>query len=253
MDKRLLDAPKDELKDFLRGRFQMRGRWAADTGTRESEFPDDLPLELWGAANEGLRRRIIQATRELIAEVPGEGWTAEAVDWLASFVGRAEIFEVTGDLQTAVEHGVWLNAPDDGVRCHTAALWALLGLGWKGTPEFWRQLSQPVRARYPALALRGLLASSSLADAFDWLPILLCDEAAVHQVLDVLSSLTRRVGTEVVREHLRAVRLRLSSEVRAKLDEWFEAYGWGSLAVRWEPAPPEARAPLRFAPALAER
>jgi hypothetical protein len=232
MEERLRNASIDELRDFLRGRFQEKGPWAADTGTRESEFPYDLPLELWRGADETLRRRITQATRDLVGEVPGEGWSADAVAWFAAFIDRADMVEAIPALQLAAEQGRWSKAPDDGPRCHMVALRTLLGLGWKGTPAFWHELPEEIAKRYPALAFRGLLAHDpTMESAFAHLPSVVGDEAGVMRIIDVLSPLVRRASTASVRQKLRSVFPKFTEDVQAEFQKWFDVHGWGSIAV----------------------
>jgi len=237
MEERLANASVNELKGLLRDRFQMRGPWAADTGTRESEFPYDLPLELWKEADEGLRRRLVQAARDLLAEIPGEGWSAEAIEWLVAFIDRADLTELIPALQSVAERGQWLKGTDDGPRCHMLVLRTLLGLGWKGTPSFWRGLPDEINARYPALGFRGLLAQGDLAEAFAHLPHVLRDKGSATRIIDVLSPLVRRVGSGEVRKHLRLILARLPREVKAEFQRWFRVHGWGRLVLPREKAP----------------
>ena len=235
MDDTLANASIDDLADFLRQRFQMRGPLAADTGTPESEHPYDLPLKLWRAADRTRKRDLAAATGQLIEEIPGEGWTPDAVEWLASFIELAEMIEVGSPLLAALESGRWLSHPTDGPRCHMLALRTLLGIHLTGTPSLWLDLPRVVADRYPELVFRGLLAHDHDM-AFGRLPLLIDDPADARRIVRVFSSLVRRRGDQRVREALSAVLPQFPPPVVAELKKWFRVHGWGTLDTP-EPAP----------------
>lgn len=224
----LNNASIADIAEFLRQRFQERGPMAADSGTRETEFPYDLPLELWKQASAPQRRDMWQAAILLLGEIPGGHWTAEAVEWLVSFIDEAGMIEAVPALQDAVESGRWLKAQDDGLRHQMVALRTLLDLGWAGTPDFWRSLPDGLNARYPALAFRGLL-KQGIDLAFAYLPDLATNARAVRRIVDVLSSLIREKGSDAVCEKLRAVCPQLEREVVAEFERWFTVHGWGAV------------------------
>ena len=224
----LNNASIADIAEFLRQRFQQRGPMAADSGTRETEFPHDLPLELWKQASAPQRRDICEAVAMLLDEIPGGQWTAEAVEWLVSFIDEARMTEAVLALQNAVESGRWLKAQDDGLRHQMVALRTLVDLGWAGTPGYWRGLPAELNARYPALAFRGLLRHG-LDLAFAWLPHVATDPRAVRRIVDVLSSLVRDEGSEAVCTKLRSVCPQLADEVVDEFERWFTVHGWGAI------------------------
>jgi len=224
----LNNASIADIAEFLRQRFQERGPMAADSGTRETEFPYDLPLEFWKQASAPQRRDMWQAAILLLGEIPGGHWTAEAVEWLVSFIDEAGMIEAVPALRDVVESGRWLKAEDDGLRHQMVALRTLLDLGRACTPDFWRSLPAGLNARYPALAFRGLL-KHGLDLAFSHLPHVATDPRAVRRIVDVLSSLIRDEGSDAVCEKLRAVCPQLEHEVVAEFERWFRAHGWGRV------------------------
>jgi len=224
------NASIDELRGLLRGRFQMRGPGAADAGTREGEMPYDLPLELWKAADAARRRDLAEATRDLIAEVPGEGWTTRAAAWLVEFIDLARMVEAVDALEDAAETGRWLKSADDPPRCHMVLLRTLLDLGWKGAPRLWRSLPDEVAARYPELLFRGLLAHDE-DEAYRRLPVLIPEAESARRAVDVLSAEVRREGADAIRRKLRAIRSAFTPEAWAELAYWFDVHKWRSLAA----------------------
>lgn len=241
MNDMLTNASIADIAEFLRQRFQQRGPMAADSGTRETEFPYDLPLELWKQVSAPQRRDIRQAVGLLLDEIPADQWSAEAVEWLVSFIDEAGMIEVLPKLQYIVESGRWLRAHNDGLRHQMVALRTLLDLGWPGTIDFWRSLPDALNARYPALAFRGLL-KRGLDQAFGHLPQLATDRRAVRRIVDVLSLLIRQEGNERVCEALRGVCAQLDDDVVDEFERWFRAHRWGTVRE------PRAEGPVPAAP-----
>ena len=232
MDERLLNASINDLAAFLRGRFQMKGPWAADTDAREPELPYGLPLAVWEEADELMRRNLTRAAETLIGEVsyPEAGWSAEAVEWLVSFIDLADIQRLRSALGDAAESGRWLRCPDDPARCHMVLLRTLLDMGWATGAEFWLHLPEDVQRRYPALAFRGLLADGATNEAFAYLRQVACDPPAVRQILDVLADVMEDAKTrEEVRQQLECSLAELPREAADEFREGFRFHGWGML------------------------
>ena len=232
MEEWLLKASINQLRAFLRGRFQGIGPYAADSGTREAELPPDLPLALWKDADEGLRSRLIQATQDLLGEIPGPGWTTDAIEWLCFFIDLADIKdERLTDAMAGIAHrGRWLKGTDDGPRCHVALLRTLLDMNWVAQPKFWLDLPAQVQKRYPGIVFRGLLAHDA-HDAFAYLRRAVRDAKHARQIMDVLGDImddaTRR--SQVIQQLRRALP-ELPQAVTAHFTKWFSVYGWGELA-----------------------
>ena len=232
MDGRLLNASIQELAGFLRGRFQMKGPWAADTGAREPELPYDLPLAVWNEADGLMRRNLTQAAQILIGEVPDPkaGWSAQAVEWLVSLIDLADIQELRPALGDAATSGRWLRCADDPARCHMVLLRTLLDMGWATGREFWLHLPPEIHRRYPALAFRGLLADNAMDEAFAYLRRAACDPPAVRQILDVLADVMEDAETrDEVRQQFECSLAVLPREVADEFREAFQFHGWGSL------------------------
>jgi hypothetical protein len=239
MDERLLNASINNLAAFLRGRFQMQGPWAADTGARESEFPYDLPLEVWKEADANMRRNLVQATQTLVGEIPGPGWSAEAIEWFVAFIDLADMQEVRAALADAAEKGRWLSCADDAPACHTVLLRTLLDMGWAGSPALWLHLPEEVQRRYPALAFRGLLADDMDA-AFAYLRRVARDREAARQIVDALAGTMDDANTRrEVRRQLSCLLSDLPREAADEFRKWFRVHRWGEISAG--PARPRQR------------
>jgi hypothetical protein len=229
MDERLLKASINDLAAFLRGRFQMQGPWAADTGARESEFPYDLPLAVWKGADANMRRNLVQATQTLVGEIPGPGWSAEAIEWFVAFIDLADMQEVRAALADAAEKGRWLSCAADAPACHTVLLRTLLDMGWAGSPDFWRHLPEEAERRYPALGFRGLLADDMDA-AFAYLRRVARDREAARQIVDALAGMMDDAKSrKEVRRQLSCLLSDLPPEAADEFRKWFRVHRWGDL------------------------
>ncbi|MBM4034953.1 MAG: hypothetical protein FJ291_24685 [Planctomycetes bacterium] len=242
MDERLLNASINDLAAFLRGRFQMRGPWAADTGAPAGEFPYDLPLEVWKEADANMRRNLVQATQILLGEIPGPEWSAEAIEWFVAFIDLADMQEVRAALAEAAETGRWLDCADDAPACHTVLLRTLLDMGWGASRRFWLHLPEEVQQRYPALAFRGLLADGAANSAFWYLSKVARDRETARQIVNVLAGVMDDAKTrcEVRRQFSRCLP-ELPPEVAAELRKWFRIHRWGTILSQRRPVEePEA-------------
>lgn len=230
MEEWLLKASINQLRDFLRGRFQGIGPHAADTGTPVAELPPDLPLELWQVADEDLRSRLVQAIEGILDEVPRDGWTPRAIEWLCFFVDLADIQPLRPRLSDVARSQRWLKRADDGPRCHVALLRTLLDLNWVAERDFWLDLPTEVHKRFPGIVFRGLLGHDIDA-AFAYLRRAVEDAEHARQVVtvlgDVMDDATLRAR---VIEQLRCALPELPRAVSAYLTKWFRIYGWGDLA-----------------------
>jgi hypothetical protein len=232
MDERLLNASINDLAAFLRGRFQMKGPWAADTAARESEFPYDLPLALWKEADGAMCRNLSQATRLLVGEIPGPDWSAEAVEWFVSFIDLADMQDLRPVLADAAESGRWLRCPDDPARCHMVLVRTLLDMGWATGPDFWLHLPEEVLSRYPALGFRGLLADGATDAAFAYLCRVARDPGAVRQIVHVLAGVMDEVELrqEVCRQ-LSCCLSELPPDAAHEFRKWFRVHRWGEISA----------------------
>ncbi len=247
MDERLLNASINDLAAFLRGRFQMKGPWAADTGAREGEFPYDLPLAVWKEADANMRRNLVQATQGLLAAIPAPGWTAEAIEWFVAFIDLADMQEVRPALADAAESGRWLTCPDDAPACHTVLLRTLLDMGWGASPEFWLHLPEEVQRRYPALAFRGLLEEGAMDEAFGYLLEAVRDRETAREIVSVLADVMDDAETRrEVRRQFACWLAELPPDVADEFRKWFRIHRWGDLAGGLA----EARWPVRSSTAL---
>ena len=241
MEKWLLKASISELRDFLRGRFQGIGPHAADTGTPVAELPPDVPLELWEKADATLRGYIIQALRGLLDEVPGNGWTPRAVEWLDYFIAVADIRDqrLIERLADAARSLRWLKNCEDGPRCLASLLRTLLDLGWEPEPGYWLHLPEEMKSRYPGLVFRGLLGSDTDGIAFSYLRGAVKDRKHARQVIDVLADFADQdeFRTRLVPQ-LECAVTGWPPEASAYLRKRFSVLGWGNLA----PGAPKRRA-----------
>ncbi|MBM4039886.1 MAG: hypothetical protein FJ290_15385 [Planctomycetes bacterium] len=233
MEEWLLKASINQLRDFLRGRFQDIGPYAADTGARVPELPHTLPVALWQEADQALLNRLIQAVKSLLEEIPGNGWTPRAIEWLCFFIGRAQIKDppVMGSLIGIARRGHWLRGTDDGPRCYVALLRTLLNLDWVAEPKFWLDLPAEVQKRFPGIVFRGLLGHDMQA-AFAYLRRAAKDAKHARQIISVLGDImddaTQR--SQVIDQLCRAL-AELPPAVSAYLTKWFRIYEWGDLAA----------------------
>jgi hypothetical protein len=238
MEEWLVKASINKLREFLRGRFQGIGPYAAASATREAELPPDLPLVLWKEADEGLESRLVQATVGLLEEIPGHGWTPDAIEWLCFFIDLADIKDgrLMDSLVGIARRGHWLKRASDGARCHVALLRTLLDLNWVAEPKFWLDLPAEVHKRYPGLIFRGLLVHDTAA-AFAYLRGAVKDAKHARQILDVLGDVmddANRRGQMI--DQLRCALPELPPVVSAHFTKWFRIYEWGDLAQQ-EPQP----------------
>jgi hypothetical protein len=249
MEEWLLKASINQLREFLRGRFQGIGPYAADSGTPAAELPPDLPLALWEEADDALRSRLIQAIEGLLEEVPGNGWTPRAIEWICFFIDRADIKDVRvmDSLIGIARRGRWLKGTDDGPRCHVALLRTLLDMNWVAEPKFWLDLPAQVQKRFPGIAFRGLLGHDMQA-AFAYLSRAVKDTKHARQVISVLGDIMddATLRSQVI-EQLRCALPGLPHAASAYFTKWFRIYGWGDLAAqqaqpRLQPSPSHSRA-----------
>ena len=232
MDEWLLKASINKLREFLRGRFQGVGPYAADSGTREAELPPELPLALWKEADDGLGSRLIQATADLLGEIPGLGWTPDAIEWLCFFIDRADIKDVRvrDSLIGIARWGRWLKGTDDGPRCHVALLRTLLDMDWVAEPKFWLDLPAEVQKRFPGIVFRGLLGHDMQA-AFAYLRRAVKNTKHARQILSVLGDvMDDATSRDQVIEQLSRALPQLPHVASAYFTKWFHIYGWGDLA-----------------------
>ncbi|MBM4034565.1 MAG: hypothetical protein FJ291_22705 [Planctomycetes bacterium] len=247
MEEWLVKAPTNKLREFLRGRFQGIGPYAADSATREAELPPDLPLALWKEADDALESRLVQATVGLLEEIPGPGWTSDAIEWLCFFIDLADIKDVRvkDTLIAIARRGLWLKGTDDGPRCHVALLRTLLDMNWAEEREFWLHLPEAVKERFPGIVFRGLLTLGELDAAFSYLPEGIRNQKHAQQIIDVLADVMDDADRRrQVLEQLRYALPQLSRAASAHLAKWFRIFGWGDLAASAsEPAPLPSRLP----------
>ncbi len=240
MDNRLLNASINDLAAFLRGRFQQKGPWAADTGAREAESPYDLPLAVWKEADANMQRNLVQATQILVGEIPSPGWSAEAVEWLVSFIDLGDMRELIPALEGAAASGRWLQCPDDAPRCHMVLLRTLLDMGWGASPDFWLHLPEEVRPRYPSLAFRGLLADGAMDEAFGYLREAVRAREAAREIVSVLADVMDDAKTRrEVRRQFACWLSELPPDVADEFRKWFRVHRWGAISAG--PARPRQR------------
>lgn len=232
MEQWLLEASISDLRDFLRGRFQGIGPHAAEAGTPVAELPHDLPLELWEQADDALRTRLTQAIEGLLDEVPRNGWTPRAIEWLCFFIDRADIQGLRPRLADVARSQRWLKRVEDGPRCHVALLRTLLDLNWAAEPNFWLDLPAEVQTRFPGIVFRGLLGHDMHA-AFAYLRRAVKDAKHARQVVSVLGDIMNdaTLRSQVI-EQLRCALPQLPQAVSAYFTKWFRIYDWGDLAQR---------------------
>jgi len=216
-----------ELKSWLNGRLQLRGVAAADVDRRTGETPYAYPLAEWQQGEESFRQRLARACVALLEEVNGSGWQVEHIHNLATLIDEAGMECARESLTSIVYSRSWQRGPD-GDRRHMLALRTLLGLGWKGTPEFWEGQDGSLIRKYPELIFRGLLAHG-IEIAFSRLPQLAVDGQSFRRLLWLFPSLIESEGLERVRGAVSKRVSLVSSEVRAALDDWFGVRGYGRV------------------------
>lgn len=236
----LQDMSYAELRAWLSDRLQLRGPAAADINQRIDEPAYERPLAEWKEGEKDFREQIERACESLVGDVAQKQWATDHVHNLAALIEQAEMVRAIPALKDVVYAKAWLFG-DDGPQRHMIALRTLLGLNWRGEPNFWLEQHELLGRRYPEMAFKGLL-QQGLEPAFARLGEVAGTPEAMRQVLILFPALIALIGTERLRELLAIAAGSITREVYDVIADWARARGYGELVVgdRVDDIPSEA-------------
>ncbi|MBM4044524.1 MAG: hypothetical protein FJ279_05365 [Planctomycetes bacterium] len=209
----------EQLRNWLRDRMLLRGLAAADIDRRRDETPYDAPLAHWRKADDAFRQNLARAAISLLEEIPAEGWPPEHCHNLVTLIEEAGMSGAIERLKDIVFSQAWLRGAS-GPQLHMLALRTLLGLGWKGDPNFWIRQPEQLASEYPELVFRGLL-EHGLDIAFSRLNDVVRDPEAMRRVLWLFPRLVEIHGLGKLRAAAASAARRASEDVAEEIERWF--------------------------------
>jgi len=210
-----------DLRAWLSDRLQLRGPAATDINRRTDEPAYGRPLAEWEDGEDDFRLRLERACRSLVGDVAENQWATDHAHNLAALIEQAEMVRAIPALETAVRTEAW-HFGADGPQRHMIALRTLLGLKWRGEPNFWLQQHELLGRRYPEMAFKGLLQQGH-EPAFARLGEVADSPEAMGQVLILFPSLITSIGIERLRELLAIAADSITREVYTVIADWGEA------------------------------
>ena len=213
-----------DLRAWLSDRLQLRGPAATDINQRIDEPAYERPLAEWEEGEGDFRDRLERACTALVSDVAENQWATDHAHNLAALIEQAEMVRAIPPLETAARTKAWLFGAD-GPQRHMIALRALLGLNWRGEPNFWLQHHELLGRRYPEMAFKGLLQQGH-EPAFARLGEVADSPEAMRQVLILFPSLITSIGIERLRGLLVIAADSITREVYVAIAEWGRARGY---------------------------
>lgn len=192
---------------------------------RAAELPYHPLLRDYERGEDDFRDRVQRATRVLLERALHEPWPTTPFNYLLTFLARGRVVDAVPDLEPVANSRRLLASEPDGHFRQMLVLRTLLGLGWKGAPAYWQELSEDFTAEYPELIFKGL-ANHSLDAAFDELPRLATSEASMERLLDLFPSLIETHGLSRVAVRLNRVFSLMAAEARGIVFAWMEQRGY---------------------------
>ena len=209
-----------ELKNWLRDHLQMKG----DAVDLRNESPYEGALRLWETGTSEVQSEFIRAVNSLVKEAVAEPWDAVHFHELGTLIEAGRMFEVTSTLED-ITHSAGALESAHRAQLHMLAMRTLLGLGWKGTPDYWRSQKLSMGNRWPGLIFHGL-ARHRLSEAFVELPSLIQDEVGMNQILDLFPGLMRELNVNIddLQAAARPILSSLPPSASTPLRDWFEEH-----------------------------
>jgi hypothetical protein len=216
----------------------MKGSAALAINVRHDESPYEKPSALWKTGDATFRERLVQVVRDFLMESTEGRWSPESFHQLCFLIEACPLPRLEPALEDLIQERRLLRL-EDGAQLHMLTLRTLLGLGWKGSPAFWRSQQPIIGERWPSILFEGL-SQHGLPLAFDALPELARDPQAMREIQNLFPNLMRnlRVSINDLANEAARISHSLHSEPAALLQEWFtlRKVTFRSLPrTRWNP------------------